>query len=322
MRILIGIAIFSGVIVLLIALFAVYHRLKLRIEQKKIVPNGRLIEVNGYQMHVYVEGNNKEAPTLVFLSGSTITSPVYDFKPVWSRLSKEYRIAVVERLGYGYSDVADTSRDIDTLLKETRAALSLADVVGPYVLCPHSLSGLESLRFAQISPEEVAGIVGIDMLVPDYFLENGESLVKQFAQLKSVRPIFWMGMHRLPIPSETFKLSTLALTEKEQEQSELLAVRNLFNDAIFNEVDHLFDNARIVVESGAVNVPIKLLVANRQATPEMSKNWIQAGEKFAEEYHLPIKSFDSGHSLHQEKPEAVADEISEFVKGLKNNKNI
>ena len=317
-RFAIGSAIFLGSIISIIGLFTTYHRLKLRIEKEKIVPNGRLVEVNGHKIHVYTEGDNEEAPVILFLGGSVVTAPVYDFKPVWSVLSKEYRIAVVERLGYGYSDIAVTTRDIETILSETRTALSLAGIKGPYVVCAHSLAGLESFRFAQVSKEEVAGIVGIDMLLPEIYLEIGEELMNEIEQVRGVRKLFWMGMHRLPLPGENFQISTLALTEQEQEQVKLLTLRNFFNDVIFKEIDYLLDNAKKVAEEGTADVPIKLLVANKQATPELSAEWKRRQKDFANEHNVPIKFFEAGHFIHQHKSEEVATEIREFVKGLEN----
>ena len=314
-----GLAIGVATLLGAIGLFTMYHRFKLRAEKGRIVPNGKLVEVNGNQIHVYTEGDNEEAPVLLFLGGSVVTAPVYDFKPVWSILSKEYRIAVVERLGYGYSDLTVTPRDIETILDETRTALSLADVTGPYVLCAHSLAGLEAFRFVQTSKEEVAGIVGIDMLLPKIYLEIGEELMSEIENVRGARRLFWMGMHRLPLPGENFQISTLALTEKEQEQVKLLTLRNFFNDVIFKEIDYLLENSRVVDEGGAVDVPIKLLVANTQATPELAVDWKRMQKDFAEEHNVPIKFFDAGHFIHQFKPEEVASEIREFVKGLENN---
>jgi len=317
MRVMIGIAIFLGAIILLIGFLIMYHRLKLRLEKQKIVPNGRLVKVDGNQIHVYTEGDNEQAPVILFLSGVTPIAPVYDFKPVWSKLSKEYRIAVVERIGYGYSDVDVTAaRDIDTLLSNTRTALALADIKGPYVLCVHSLAGLESLHFAQVAKEEVAGIVGIDMLLPKLYLESGKELIKPLEQAREIRGLFRLGLQRLPLSIENLKLSPLKFTKEEQSQAKYLILRNLFNDVIFNEIDQLESNANVVAAGGVVDVPMKLLVANKQHTPELSKDWVQAHEEFAKEHQAQIKIFDSGHMLYQEKPEEVAAEIRDFVKGL------
>ena len=105
------------------------------------------------------------------MSGSGTCSPILDFKSLYSLLSNEYKIAVVEKFGYGFSDVVDKNRDIDTILSETRMALDKSGIEPPYVLCPHSMSGLEALYWAQKYPEEVEAIVGLDMAVPDYYDE-------------------------------------------------------------------------------------------------------------------------------------------------------
>jgi len=315
-RFIVGIAIFLGVIAFIIGLFTMYHRFKLRVERRKIVPNGRLVEVKGNKIHVYTEGNNENAPVILFLGGSVVAAPVYDFKPVWSELSKEYRIAVVERFGYGYSDLTVKSRDIESILSDTREALSLAGVSGPYVICPHSLSGLESIRFAQVANDEVAGIVGIDMLLPDIYPEIGKELMEEIEQIRPIRRLFWMGLHRLPIPNENFKLFTLSLTEQEKQQLQLLTFRNFFNDVIFKEIDYLLDNSHAVSAGNVVDVPIKLLVANKQATPELSEEWKKRQKRFAQNHQLPIKYFEAGHFIHREMPQDVANEIREFMRGL------
>lgn len=45
--------------------------------------------------------------TLVFMSGGGTCSPILDFKSLYSLLSSEYKIAVVEKFGYGFSDIVD-----------------------------------------------------------------------------------------------------------------------------------------------------------------------------------------------------------------------
>lgn len=73
--------------------------------------------------HIYWGDGDK---TLVFMSGAGTCSPILDFKSLNSSLSDDYRIVVVEKLGYGFSDVVDESRDIDTILSQTRMAIERA----------------------------------------------------------------------------------------------------------------------------------------------------------------------------------------------------
>ena len=79
------------------------------------------------------------------MSGGGTSSPVLDFKSLYSLLSDDYKIVVVEKFGYGFSDVVDNERSIDSILEDSRTALTKAGVVGPYVLFPHSMSGIEAL---------------------------------------------------------------------------------------------------------------------------------------------------------------------------------
>jgi len=113
---------------------------------------------------VYTRGEGEH--TLVFLSGHGTCCPVIDFKPLWSRLVDDYRIAVVERAGYGWSRPTDAPRDIDTIFAETRSALHAAGIDGPFVLATLSMAGLEALYWAKKHPEEVSAVIGLDPAVP------------------------------------------------------------------------------------------------------------------------------------------------------------
>ena len=47
------------------------------------------------------------------------------------------------------------------MLNEVRQGLSLAGESGPYILFPHSMSGLEAVYWAQQYPDEVTAIIGL-----------------------------------------------------------------------------------------------------------------------------------------------------------------
>lgn len=146
----------------ILCLSAACHRHVLRKEAGLLKPPGTMVEVNGHSLHVYAEGGKGHGPVLVFLSGSGTPAPVFDFEKLYRLLSKECRIAVVEKVGYGYSRYCGSSRDLDNMLFETREALKKSGERGPFVLFPHSMSGLEALYWAVKYPEEICGIVGLD----------------------------------------------------------------------------------------------------------------------------------------------------------------
>ena len=99
--------------VLIVALVAIYinHRIQLNKEEELKTPLGKIVEVDGHKMSVYLEGNGDK--TIVFMSGGGTCSPILDFKSLYSLLSDDYRIVVIEKFGYGFSDVVDKERNID-----------------------------------------------------------------------------------------------------------------------------------------------------------------------------------------------------------------
>ena len=88
----------------------IYHRVMLGKEKSLISqPLGDMIEVDGGKMCIFTEGSGEH--TIVFMSGYGTPSPILDFKPLYDKLSNDYRIVVVEKFGYGFSDETDTPRD-------------------------------------------------------------------------------------------------------------------------------------------------------------------------------------------------------------------
>ena len=159
--------IFIAIIILLLSVTFINHKIQLSKEDALFLPKGQMVQVNGHDMHVYTEGGGDVV--LVFMSGGGTSSPLLDFKSLYSLLSENHKIVVIEKAGYGFSEIVDINRDIDTILSETRDALSKSGIDGPYILCPHSMSGIEALYWAQEYPDEVSAIIGLDMAVPDSY---------------------------------------------------------------------------------------------------------------------------------------------------------
>ena len=112
--------IFIVLIAVLILLLIIYinHQVHLKEEAELRLPLGQMVEVDGHNMSIYMEGTGDI--TLVFMSGGGTCSPLLDFKSLYSLLSDKYQIAVVEKFGYGFSDVVDKGRDIDSRSEERR----------------------------------------------------------------------------------------------------------------------------------------------------------------------------------------------------------
>lgn len=289
----------------LVGIVAVYNTIALKSEADRIIPNGEMVDLGDYKVHVYSEGDESKELTLVFLSGSGTVAPVYDFKVLYSLLTDEYRAAVVEKAGYGYSDIVVVERDINSVLSELRSALTKAGIQGPYILIPHSMSGLEALYWAQKYPDEVKGIVGIDMAVPDSYDDFD---FKQIDRMKFLGKLSTkLGLTRIP---GLYPLSKLSLTDKETEQQVLLMHRNALNPVFISEGEYIFENAQTVKQGGEISCPILLFASDGS---EVGDSWVSSLTKFAEENDADLIAYDSGHYLHHSKSNEMAMAIKEFL---------
>jgi len=301
-----------GVLLLIVVALALFHRISLSVERGRIEPIGHMVEVGDYQMHVFIDGDNEETPLLVFLSGFGVPAPVFDFAPIRSLLAREYRIAIVERFGYGYSDIVDRPRDIDTVLSDTRTALSIVGETGPYILFPSSMAGIEAIRWAQLYPNEILGIVGIDMVVPSFHLAHENALASE-ARGQGFQSIFTrgLGIHRF-----MSSVNIPTLTEDERTQATLLMRRNVQNRNWISEARAVIDNARVVSQESVPNIPFLLLVSNEQ--DNVAEGWIAHSADFATQSGGRIEFFDAGHLLHHYIADIIVDLSREFIADILN----
>lgn len=299
-----------AIIVLFVVVSFVRHKICSSNEKDLLTPLGELVEVNGHNMSVYTEGSGDK--TLVFMSGGGTCSPILDFKSLYSLLISEYKIVVVEKFGYGFSDVVDESRDIDTMLSETRMALKKADVVGPYVLCPHSMSGLEALYWAQKYPEEVEAIVGLDMAVPDYYDEMNISL----PMLKLGQYGVALGITRwIPGLAESDAIKYGTLSDKEKEIYRTLFYQRTATVTMINEAKVVKDNANAVKKNGIPQVPMLLFISDGSGGTGFTKEkWRSIPKEYISgSDNASYIELDCPHYVHDYEFEEISKEIRNFI---------
>ena len=153
-----------GAVGLLVTL-TIINALMTGIEKCSYQVPGKLVEVSGKKIHVCTVGSG--ATNVVLLSGLGTAFPVLDFQGLVRELQSKVRVTVLEYPGYGLSDDTDASRSTANSVEEIRTALQAAQVLPPYTLVPHSISGLQSLYYANKYPQELTGIVGLDSSVPE-----------------------------------------------------------------------------------------------------------------------------------------------------------
>ena len=284
----------------------IFHRISLEKEQDSLTPMGKTVLVNGHKINVYVERDGPK--TIVVLSGAGIASPILDFKNVSDSLSKKYKVVIVERAGYGYSEDSNQSRDVMQVLSETRQALSQANLSGPFIIISHSMASLESLAWQEKYPDEVKTLVGLDWALPASY-EN----LKQNQALITVA--FWSSkIGLLRYFPESFYIKNPTLIESERKQYKLLAYKQLMSQAMLHESQTVKENAKKVTSSINPKIPTLLLVSNGEGTSFSQFEWQRYAERFAsDQSNVQVDYMDAPHDLYHYQSDAIVSRIKEFL---------
>lgn len=264
---------------------------------------GEFVKIDGRNMNIYVEGDGDH--TIVFMSGWGTESPIYDFRPLYSKLSDDYKCVVIEKFGYGFSDEIDGERDFDTILRQDREALEMMGIEGPFILCPHSLSGLEATLWAQKYPKEVEAIVGLDMSVAKECFSNRSTV-------RLNKAVKFSGINRFMM---TISDVEEGYTDTEWKQYTALVCRNMANDTVCHE-DEAIDQVCEEINAAALpDTPTLQFISTYNSNYEYWKSNHQElvdASSFGELIEL-----DCGHYLHQYESERIAEEMKDFIEGLK-----
>jgi len=310
MKILKKIAKVLGIIIAcLIAFGFIIETTLSQLDKKNLNPSGNLIEVNGKNMHLYAVGNGEN--TIVLIPGHGTTSPYVDFQPLWSRLSKNHRVVVVERFGYGFSDITNRERSMENIIEEMHEALRLSGEKPPYTLVGHSLGGLISIAYSQAYGDEVSNIVMLDSLVPTAYLEFDTGKGMQIQALIG-RALNSIGLNRLANMEAVYEVSEMngykEVPKELWDTNRYLFLRNYLNKNVRNELQALSEYGNYV-SNGNNNYEIPTLFISR---PNINFKDKQT------EYIKKLKKsqlieLEGGHYLHQYFPNEIEEAIDNFI---------
>ena len=273
------------------------------------------------KINIYTEGNGEY--TIVILSGAAITSPVLEYRPLYRRLSDTYKIAVVEKSGYGMSESTDTERTVENMVNESREALRLAGINPPYVLAAHSYSGFEAIYWANTYSDEVKAVLSIDMGLPDTAAEMGramseekrrainEKTKKLYSKIQK-RGFFARLVKKFSVDA-TGMISSDNLNDEEKKLYADLFYKNISNKEMFEENMHLVSNAEKAGATGMLKVPAYFYISDFKA-PMKQGSWKEYAVKYAEEIGADYTLTDKGHNMYTKIPDEMAGNFKNFLK--------
>ena len=298
----------QGLVLVLLLTSFTYHRLALQREKASLNPMGQMVSVNGHDMSVFVKGNGPQ--TLVFLSGAGTASSILDFKDLYDGLSKQYKIVVVERSGYGYSEGTSKSRDVSEVLSETRQAIAKVHVSGPYIILSHSMASLETLLWQEKYPSEIKAIIGLDWALPEsYYQIKMHPQMLSMARWGSQLGLLRYLPSRLYMPNENLSSSDRRLYQR-------IAYRQILSQAMLNESLSVKENAKKVDAKINSQIPTLLLVSNGEGTSFSQEEWRHYATRFAKDQkNIELTFYDAPHYLYHYQTTEVVAKIEDFIKG-------
>lgn len=298
-----------GIIVGLVIISAATHNIQNSMEKNKL-KIGQSIKVDGKNMHAYVTGSGEK--TIVLLSGLGTASPIADFMPLAERLSKDYKVVILESFGYGFSSTTKKARTNENIVNEIRTALKELDISGPYILMPHSISGIYSLYYAKNYPNEVEAIIGIDESVPNQTkINKDEDMSHNLTMLNT-----------LGIMRDLSYLSPSAddgMNQNNYYSPELVKLKNKatlwnsLNVSIINELNMVNSNTGELYDVKYPNdLPVLAFLSKDGVDTE--PEWLPLHEEVISNADIQkIEPLSGGHYLHWTNADKIAEMTKEFI---------
>ena len=214
----------------------------------------KLVEVDpDKMMNVVVVGEGER--TIVILPEYGMQSPVIQYKAIADKLKDEYRVAIVEYYGYGFSMSTDKERNLDNIASEIKKALELKEIY-EYVLMPHDHSNMYAMKMVEKYPETVQGVISLNPLFPAQYTETYfyNKYLDDYHNVQLTSILELTGFARIlsyAMP-ETFYISQMERAGI-WTREEILLIRNriatsYLTDTMVKEMELLKDNALAIKE--------------------------------------------------------------------------
>lgn len=286
---------------------------------QKYLSQGTYLEINGHRMHYSAMGTGK--PTVVFEAGLG-GGGALAWAKVQPEVSKFARTFAYDRAGMLKSERGDGPKTGVEMAKDLYALLKASGHEGPYVLVGQSFAGFILRSFILRYPEEVAGIVFVDVSHPQQIKR-----LPELAASLNAMPADWVirlandfGLIRMFYKSyypSTNKSDTVNEIRNDLFPSSLRGVldeKNAFN-AVAAEADGIrsFGGIPLIIITGTGKQREKdfkdTAIARR-----FSKVWMELQQELLllSTNHKQILATESGHQVNFDQPDVVI----KAIKGL------
>lgn len=315
---------------------ALYQALGTRRDHRRFPHPGRLVDVGGRRLHLLESGSSH--PSIVLEAG--LMSTVLSWSNLQRELAQSYRVVSYDRAGLGWSDPGPMPRTAERIVDELHTLLQRAQVSAPYVLVGHSFGGLTMSLFAARFPDETAGMVLVDPVVPAEWnppsehdrklIRIGAQVCRRAALLSRVGLIRFVAFllatraakiaaHLVRIisrgaPTESGSVSSpwfAALPANERAMASVFWVQEKFALTIASQLENLPLSAAQVAECDSVCGKPVVILSARTAPKHRREEHAAAAARAPLGSHVIAEK--SNHWIMQDEPELVIRAIERVV---------
>jgi pimeloyl-ACP methyl ester carboxylesterase len=327
-RVLLGMV---GLVLVLLLAGVVFQFVMTRIDARRYPAPGEMVDVGGYDLHLYCTGEAGGAPSVVMDSG--LGGTVLDWQLVQPEVAKFARVCTYDRAGMGWSDPGDQPRTSQQIVKELHALLGNAGVVeGPYVLVGHSFGGTNMQVYASHYPDEVAGMVLVDSALEDekavtltQSLQPSPVLLKIYATIGLTRLPYTLGGEPPGLTSPELEDEQAAISSHRKHvfavADETSSLQESFNE---NRADpmSLGNKPLMVLSAGSVQLTGTGLSQEQVNLIDELHSDSQAALTRRSENAKQIIAEDSGHYIQVERPALVIDAVRHVVEATRDGSRL
>ena len=269
-------------------------------DDKPFKPPGRFINIGFQTMYVDCLGENK--PTILVDVGIAESSA--SWYKIAKELSKNTRICLYDRAGYGWSDSGRGERTTATIVHELKLLVKRAEIPGPYIIVGHSFGGFTARYFAAKFPEDVAGLVLVDSSHPEqiYRLSALDNQGK--------KPLITGRDANAPADFSEFERKWYFLNSSRKATFAQMAELKYFKQSAY-QVKHsgpLKDIPIAVLSRGIAQLPELNGVSLENEWLDMQKDLLNLSKN---SWHSII--LNSGHNIYEEAPAKIIENILEVI---------
>jgi pimeloyl-ACP methyl ester carboxylesterase len=303
-------------------------------------PLGKLVDAGGHVLHLNVSGNG--APAVIFENGTN------DFSIVWSlvqpEVSKLTQTVSYDRAGYAWSEPGPLPRTSRQMAFELYTALKNTGIKGPYILVGQSFGGFLVRAFARYYPDDVAGMILVDVLNEDSKVNMGggkRMRIREFAKgLVSPEPQIIPDRNKI-VKDDTILLNTTIDPPLDKLPKNIQAIQiwaqsqKKTSKAVQQEMEwspedvadmyanrgmkeYMLGNMPLIVisrGSGGYEGPDAEALEKERVALQEDLTRLSSNSK-----HIIAKN--SGHNVHVSHPEIVIEAIKEILQAAKKKQNL